>query len=194
MKNQKLILASSSTFRRDLLAKFNLPFEVISPNVDETPLLGEKPQDTALRLAQLKAKKVAETKSNALIIGCDQVATLNDMQIGKPMTHENAFKQLQMMRSHVVIFHSALCLYNAQTGHMQAEVVPYEVKFRQLSDDEIERYLNIEKPYHCAGSAKSEGLGIALMDYMRGDDPNALIGLPLIRLAHMLRSQGVNVV
>ncbi|HEY3300446.1 MAG TPA: Maf family nucleotide pyrophosphatase [Methylophilaceae bacterium] len=194
MKNQKLILASSSTFRRDLLAKFNLPFEVISPNIDETPLLGEKPQDTALRLAQLKAKKVAETESNALIIGCDQVATLNDMQIGKPMTHENAVKQLQMMRGHAVIFHSALCLYNAQTGHMQAEVVPYEVKFRQLSDDEIERYLNIEKPYHCAGSAKSEGLGIALMDYMRGDDPNALVGLPLIRLAHMLRNQGVNVV
>lgn len=194
MKNQKLILASSSTFRRDLLAKFNLPFEVISPNIDETPLLGEKPQDTALRLAQLKAKKVAKTESNALIIGCDQVATLNDMQIGKPMTHENAVKQLQMMRGHAVIFHSALCLYNAQTGHMQAEVVPYEVKFRQLSDDEIERYLNIEKPYHCAGSAKSEGLGIALMDYMRGDDPNALVGLPLIRLAHMLRNQGVNVV
>jgi septum formation protein len=110
------------------------------------------------------------------------------------MTHENAVKQLQMMRGHVVIFHSALCLYNAQTGHMQAEVVPYEVKFRQLSDDEIERYLNLEKPYHCAGSAKSEGLGIALMDYMRGDDPNALVGLPLIRLAHMLRNQGVNVV
>lgn len=194
MKNQKLILASSSTFRRDLLAKFNLPFEVISPNIDETPLLGEKPQETALRLAQLKAEKVAETEPNALIIGCDQVATLNDMQIGKPMTHENAVKQLQMMRGHVVIFHSALCLYNAQTGHMQAEVVPYEVKFRQLSDDEIERYLNIEKPYHCAGSAKSEGLGIALMDYMRGDDPNALVGLPLIRLAHMLRDQGVNVV
>jgi septum formation protein len=194
MKNQKLILASSSTFRRDLLAKFNLPFEVISPNIDETPLLGEKPQDTALRLAQLKAKRVAETESNALIIGCDQVATLNDVQIGKPMTHDNAVKQLQMMRGHVVIFHSALCLYNAQTGHMQAEVVPYEVKFRQLSDDEIERYLNIEKPYHCAGSAKSEGLGIALMDYMRGDDPNALVGLPLIRLAHMLRNQGVNVV
>jgi septum formation protein len=194
MKNQKLILASSSTFRRDLLAKFNLPFEVISPNIDEKPLISEKPQDTALRLAQLKAKKVAETESNALIIGCDQVATLNNMQIGKPMTHENAVKQLGMMRGHVVIFHSALCLYNAQTGHMQAEVVPYEVKFRQLSDDEIERYLNIEKPYHCAGSAKSEGLGIALMDYMRGDDPNALVGLPLIRLAHMLRSQGVNVV
>ena len=194
MKNQKLILASSSIFRRDLLAKFNLPFEVISPNIDETPLLGEKPQDTALRLAQLKAKRVAETESNALIIGCDQVATLNDVQIGKPMTHDNAVKQLQMMRGHVVIFHSALCLYNAQTGHMQAEVVPYEVKFRQLSDDEIERYLNIEKPYHCAGSAKSEGLGIALMDYMRGDDPNALVGLPLIRLAHMLRNQGVNVV
>lgn len=194
MKNQKLILASSSTFRRDLLAKFNLPFEVISPNIDEMPLLGEKPQDTALRLAQLKAKKVADTEPNALIIGCDQVATLDDMQIGKPMTHENAVKQLQMMRGHVVIFHSALCLYNAQTGHMQAEVVPYEVKFRQLSDDEIERYLNLEKPYHCAGSAKSEGLGIALMDYMRGDDPNALVGLPLIRLAHMLRNQGVNVV
>lgn len=194
MKNQKLILASSSIFRRDLLAKFNLPFEVVSPNIDETPLAEEKPQDTALRLAQLKAKKVAESEPSALIIGCDQVATLNDMQIGKPITHENAVKQLQTMRGHVVIFHSALCLYNAQTGHMQAEVVPYEVKFRQLSDDEIERYLIIEKPYNCAGSAKSEGLGITLMDYMRGDDPNALIGLPLIRLAHMLRNENVNVV
>lgn len=194
MKNQKLILASSSIFRRDLLAKFNLPFEIISPNIDETPLADEKPQDTALRLAQLKAQKVAESEPNALIIGCDQVATLNDIQIGKPMTHENAVKQLQTMRGHVVVFHSALCLYNAQTKHMQAEVVPYEVKFRQLSDDEIERYLIIEKPYNCAGSAKSEGLGITLMDYMRGDDPNALIGLPLIRLAHMLRNENVNVV
>ncbi len=194
MNNQKLILASSSSFRRDLLARFNLPFNVISPDIDETPLAGETPQKTALRLAQLKAKKVSETESNALIIGCDQVATLNDTQIGKPMTHDNAIKQLQMMRGQVVFFHSALCLYNTQTGHMQAEVVPYEVKFRQLSDIEIERYLMIEKPYNCAGSAKSEGLGITLMEYMRGDDPNALIGLPLIKLAHMLRNEGVNVV
>jgi septum formation protein len=194
MKNQKLILASSSPFRRELLARFNLPFTYISPEIDETPLSGEKPQETALRLAQLKAKKIAETEPDALIIGCDQVATLNDTQIGKPGNHENAVKQLQTMRGHMVIFHSALCLYNAQSQHMQAEVVPYEVKFRQLTDDEIERYLMLDKPYNCAGSAKSESLGIALMEYMRGDDPNALVGLPLIKLTHMLKNEGVNVV
>ena len=194
MKNQKLILASSSPFRRELLTRFHLPFTCISPEIDETPLSGEKPQETALRLAQLKAKKIAETEPDALIIGCDQVATMNDTQIGKPGNHENAVKQLQTMRGHVVIFHSALCLYNAQSQHMQAEVVPYEVKFRQLTDDEIERYLILDKPYNCAGSAKSESLGIALMEYMRGDDPNTLVGLPLIKLAHMLKIEGVNVV
>lgn len=192
--HQTLILASSSIYRQELLARFNIPFEAISPDIDETPLPNEHPADTALRLAQAKARKVAETHPDALIIGCDQVATLGNTQLGKPLTHENAVKQLQAMRGNVVIFHSALCLYNASNQHMQADIVPYEVKFRALTDAQIERYLALDKPYHCAGSAKSESLGIALMEYMRGDDPNALIGLPLIRLSQMLETQGVNVI
>ncbi|HQM88040.1 MAG TPA: Maf family protein, partial [Methylotenera sp.] len=131
---------------------------------------------------------------HALIIGCDQVATLDGEQIGKPGNHSNAIKQLQRMRGREVTFHSALCLYNAATGNMQAEVVPYLVRFRQLSDEQIENYLNKEQPYHCAGSAKSEGLGIALIERMLGEDPNALIGLPLIKLINMLQVEDVQVI
>lgn len=189
-----LILASSSPYRKELLARLHLAFEVVSPEVDETPLPQESPQDTALRLAQVKARKIAETHPQALVIGCDQVATLDGMQLGKPGTHENATKQLQLMRGRTVIFHSALCLYNAQTNNMQAEVVPYEVEFRQLSDNQIERYLRTEEPYNCAGSAKSEGLGIALIAAMHGTDPNALIGLPLIKLITMLQNENVSVI
>lgn len=191
---QSLILASSSPYRKELLARLRLPFETISPEVNETPLPGEPPQDTALRLAQVKARKVAETHSQALVIGCDQVATLDGMQLGKPGNHENALKQLQMMRGRTVIFHSALCLYNAHTKNMQADVVPYEVAFRKLTDGQIERYLRAEEPYNCAGSAKSEGLGISLISNMRGDDPNALIGLPLIKLITMLQNENVSVI
>jgi len=147
-----------------------------------------------LRLAQAKARKVAEMHPATLIIGCDQIATLNNLQLGKPLTHENAVKQLRLMRGREVIFHSALCLYNARTGSMQSEVVPYIVEFRQLSDVEIENYLLKEQPYNCAGSAKSEGLGIALIASMHGEDPNALIGLPLIRLVSMLKNEGVSVI
>jgi septum formation protein len=128
------------------------------------------------------------------VIGCDQVATLDGMQLGKPGNHENATKQLRMMQGRTVIFHSALCLYNAKTLTMQAEVVPYEVAFRKLSDEQIERYLRAEKPYNCAGSAKSEGLGIALISSMNGTDPNALIGLPLIKLISMLQNEKVDVI
>ncbi len=188
-----LILASSSIYRRELLTRLQLPFTCISPEVDESPLSHELPAETALRLAQLKAKKVALTHPQALIIGCDQVATLDHMQLGKPLNHHNATQQLQKMRGREVIFHSALCLYNAHSQHMQATVVPYCVQFRDVSDAEIERYLLKEQPYHCAGSAKSEGLGIALIEKMVGDDPNALIGLPLIALVSMLKNENIAV-
>ncbi len=191
---QPLILASSSPYRKELLARLGLAFETVSPEVDESPLPGEPPRDTALRLAQVKARKIAETHPEALVIGCDQVATLDGMQLGKPGNHENATKQLRMMQGRTIIFHSALCLYNAQTLTMQAEVVPYEVEFRKLSDEQIERYLRIEQPYNCAGSAKSEGLGIALISSMHGSDPNALIGLALIKLITMLQNEKVDVI
>ena len=191
---QILILASSSEYRRQLLQKLLIPFNSISPNVDESALAGEKPQETALRLAQEKAKKIGNEYPHALVIGCDQVATLDGEQLGKPLNHNNATTQLQKMRGREVLFHSALCLYNAATGNMQADVVPYLVKFRQLSDEQIESYLTKEQPYHCAGSAKSEGLGIALIERMLGEDPNALIGLPLIKLITMLHNEGINVI
>lgn len=190
----QLILASSSVYRRELLERLQIPFTTQSPDIDEAPLSGEAPQETALRLAQAKARKVGDDHTDALVIGCDQVAMLDDVQLGKPYTHERATKQLKMMRGRVVTFHSALCLYNAQTGKIQAEVVPYEVHFKNVSDDQIENYLEKEQPYHCAGSAKSEGLGIALIEKMLGEDPNALIGLPLIRLIAMLNKENVNVI
>jgi len=191
---QALILASSSIYRRELLHKLQIPFSCVSPQVDETPLADEKPYETALRLAQEKARKIGTEHPHALVIGCDQVATLDDEQLGKPLNHKNATAQLQLMRGREVTFYSALCLYNAATGNMQAVTVPYLVKFRQLTDEEIENYLNKEQPYHCAGSAKSEGLGIVLIERMLGEDPNALIGLPLIKLVSMLQNEGVNVI
>ena len=191
---KNLILASSSIYRRELLTHLQIPFTCISPDVDETPLTNELPQQTALRLAQVKAKKVGATHTDALIIGCDQVATLDNQQLGKPLNHDNATRQLRMMRGREVTFHSALCLYNANTGNMQAEVVPYVVKFRNLTDAQIESYLLKEQPYHCAGSAKSEGLGIAIIEKMIGEDPNALIGLPMIALVTMLQNEGLAVI
>lgn len=193
MKPQ-LILASSSIYRRELLERLQLSFSVVVPDVDETPLPDEKPEETALRLAQVKARKIGDLHPKALVIGCDQVATLDGLQLGKPLTHDNAVKQLTLMRGRTVFFHSALCLFNAASGNMQAEDVIYEVRFRQLTDAQIENYLRLEQPYHCAGSAKSEGLGIALMEHMRGDDPNALIGLPLISLISMLQKEGMSVI
>ena len=192
--NSTLILASSSIYRRELLTRLQLPFSCVTPNVDESPLADELPQETALRLAQVKAKKVGLSHPDALIIGCDQVATLDNIQLGKPLTHDNATKQLRLMRGREVVFHSALCLYNPITLNMQAEVVPYFVTFRNLSDVQIENYLIKEQPYQCAGSAKSEGLGIAIIEKMTGEDPNALIGLPLIKLVSMLQNEGVNVI
>lgn len=187
----QLILASTSPYRKELLSRLKLPFEVAAPEVDETPLPGEAPQDTALRLAQLKARAVKAKFPDALIIGSDQVAVLEGIQLGKPHTHDNAVKQLRFMRGKTVCFHTALCLYNSRTDRMQAEVVPYFVSFRDLTDAQINGYLLKEQPYNCAGSAKSEGLGIALIEKMEGSDPNALIGLPLIQLIDMLTNEGV---
>jgi septum formation protein len=189
-----LILASSSIYRRELLTRLQIPFSCISPDVDETQIEGELPQETALRLAKDKAIKIGTSHVDALIIGCDQVATLDNIQLGKPLNHDNATKQLRMMRGREVIFHSALCLYNAKTQNMQATVVPYIVQFRNLTDAQIENYLLKEQPYHCAGSAKSEGLGIAIIEKMTGEDPNALIGLPLIALINMLNHESVSVI
>lgn len=191
---QTLILASSSSYRRELLQKLNIQFSSVSPHVDETTFENESPRETALRLSQDKARKVGSEYPHALIIGSDQVATLDGLQLGKPINHQNATKQLQMMRGREVTFYNALCLFNAATGHMQSEVIPYLVRYRQLTDSQIENYLNKEQPYQCAGSAKSEGLGIALIERMLGEDPNALIGLPLIKLITMLENEGVSVI
>ncbi len=191
---QELILASSSPYRRELLERLRIPFSTASPAIDETPFQGEAPQETALRLAQEKARKIGSSHENALIIGSDQVAVLNGTQIGKPLTFENAFGQLKMMRGKTVVFHSALCLFNTRTKHIQSNIVPYAVTFRSYSDEQIVRYLEMEEPYHCAGSAKTEGLGIALIERMQGADPNALIGLPLIALIDMLKNEGIEVV
>ena len=189
----QLVLASSSPYRRELLARLQLPFEAISPDVDETPLPNEAPQDTALRLAQLKASAVTEKYPDALIIGSDQVALLNGQQLGKPHTFENAKRQLLAASGQAVVFHTALSLLNSRSGNMQACVVPITVRFRVLSLEQIERYLKKEQPFNCAGSAKSEGLGIALIERFEGDDPNALVGLPLIALVGMLNNEGVAV-
>jgi septum formation protein len=191
---QTIILASSSVYRRELLQKLQIQFSCVSPKVEETPLPEEKPHQTALRLAQEKAKKVADEYPHALVIGCDQVATLDNIPLGKPLNHQNAIKQLQLMRGREVTFYSALCLLNAATGNLQTEVVPTLVKFRQYSDQEIENYLAKDQPYQCAGSAKSEGLGIVLIERMIGEDPNALVGLPLIKLVTMLSNEKISIV
>lgn len=190
MSSPQLVLASTSVYRRELLARLQLPFSVAAPNVDESPLKDEPPQQTAARLAQAKAQAVRNHYSHALIIGCDQVATLEGIQLGKPQTHDNAFKQLQFMRGKTVMFYTALCLLNAQSGNHQTRVVSCEVDLRNYSDAQIASYLTKEQPYHCAGSAKTEGLGIALIQSIRGEDPNALIGLPLIALVDMLQNEG----
>lgn len=187
----KLILASTSPYRRELLERLGIPFEVCSPKTDETALPGEAPEQMALRLAIAKAQAVAQDFPDALIIGSDQVATVDGLQLGKPLTHENALQQLRKVRGRAVLFHTALCLYNSQTGQFQTALVPCTVYFRNLDDTQIERYLTKEKPYQCAGSAKSEGLGIALIERMETDDPNALIGLPLIALVTMLEKAGM---
>lgn len=190
---QKLILASTSPFRRELLGRLGLPFEVADPQADESPLPDEAPEAIALRLSEAKARAVAKLYPDALIIGSDQVATVDGVIFGKPGTHERAVEQLRALSGKTVNFYTGLCLLNARSGVAQVRGIPMLVAFRTLSDLEIENYLRREPAYNCAGSAKSEGLGIALLSSMRGDDPNALVGLPLIALCDMLRQQGVAV-
>lgn len=193
MNSQTLVLASTSIYRAQLLSILQIPFETTAPNVDETPLAGENAKQTAERLSRLKAQAVSKNFPTALIIGSDQVALLEGQQLGKPYTHDNAVQQLRAMRGKTVDFYTALTLYNAKNNTIQTEIDETKVSFRQSSDEEIERYLIKEQPYHCAGSAKSEGLGIALISRIEGNDPNALIGLPLIKLVSMLKREGVSI-
>lgn len=187
----KLILGSTSAYRRELLGRLRVPFSVESPHVDETPLAGELPADLAVRLALAKAHAVAQRFPDGVVIGSDQVADLDGQSLGKPGTHERAIAQLQQMRGKTVIFQTAIAVVCQQSGFCQQALAPVKVRFRNLTDDEIESYLRIEQPYDCAGSAKSEGLGIALLDSIDSDDPTALIGLPLIRTSRMLRAAGI---
>jgi len=191
LSSQLLVLASTSPYRSELLKRLQLPFVTAAPDIDETPRVLETARDTSMRLAQEKARAVSSDYPNALIIGSDQVALLDDKQLGKPGNHDNAVIQLRAMRGKTTCFYTALTLFNSRTGHMQTDVAENFVTLRDLSDDEIEGYLRKEQPYNCAGSAKSEGLGIALMSKMSGDDPNALIGLPIMLLTEMLRRENV---
>jgi len=186
-----LVLGSTSRYRRELLERLNLPFSVAAPHVDETPEAGEAPRALALRLALAKARAVARQHPQAVVIGSDQVADLAGTPLGKPGGHERAVQQLRQMRGQAVVFQTAVAVVCAATGFEQVELAPVEVQFRDLSDAEIERYLQAEQPYDCAGSAKSEGLGIALLDAIHSDDPTALVGLPLIRTCRMLRAAGL---
>lgn len=190
----RLILASSSAYRRELLGRLRLPFEVMVPDIDESPLPGEAPESTALRLARAKAQAVAARAPGAVVIGSDQVATLDGEQIGKPGNHDAALAQLQKMRGRRVVFHTALCLWDGRaallTGGAQLENIQTFVTFRDLPDAELDAYLRLEQPYDCAGSAKNEGLGIAILEKIDSTDPTALTGLPLIALTGMLRKAG----
>jgi septum formation protein len=186
-----LVLASTSPYRRELLGRLHLPFEVCAPETDETPLLGETPAATAERLAIAKASAVVEKYPDALIIGSDQVAFCGETRYGKPGTRDNGGAQLRSLSGKIAVFHTGLCLLNSRTGRHHLRGVGTEVRFRELSDDEIERYLDKEDALNCSGSARSEGLGVSLLEWMRSDDPTALVGLPLIALAEMLRAEGL---
>ena len=187
----RLVLASTSRYRHELLARLGLPFETAAPGVDESPLAGETPQLLALRLACAKAQAARAAFPDALIIGSDQVAVVGATQLNKPVTHARAVEQLMLMSGKPVAFYTALCVLNARTLRCQSAIVPVTVHMRELGIDQIERYLRAERPYDCAGSARIEGLGIALVARLEGDDPNALIGLPLIRLCDMLKNEGI---
>jgi septum formation protein len=186
----RLVLASSSRYRRELLERLRVPFDVIAPNIDETPFDDETPETTAVRLSIAKARAAAVQAPGALVIGSDQVATFDGRQIGKPGSHENAFEQLRAMRGRSVVFHSALCLFDSRSDDVQSADIVTRVQFRDVSDAEIDAYLRAETPYDVAGSAKSEGLGITLLDAIDSSDPTALVGLPLIALSRMLRAAG----
>lgn len=187
-----LILGSTSRYRKELLERLRIPFQVASPGVDETPHAGEVPSDLARRLALAKARAVASLQPEAIVIGSDQVADFNGHCIGKPGTHELAIEQLRVMRGQAVVFHTAIAVVCKAKGFEVQELAPVTVRFRDYSDAEIEAYLLAEQPYDCAGSAKSEALGIAMVSSIESDDPTALVGLPLIRLCKMLRAAGLD--
>jgi septum formation protein len=187
----RLILASTSPYRRELLQRLQLPFETISPAADESALADESPAATALRLAEAKARLAAREFPAALIIGADQVAAHGLQRFGKPGSRDKAREQLRRMRGKEIVFHTGLCLLNSANGRLHRQCIPSQVGLRELTDVEIEAYLDKEDALNCAGGAKAEGLGIALLRYQRGDDPTALIGLPLIALCEMLRAEGV---
>jgi septum formation protein len=188
----RLILASTSRYRRELLERLRLPFDVESPEVDETPRPGEAPADLAQRLARAKADAVAARWPQAVVIGSDQVAEVDGQPIGKPHTHERALAQLRAMSGRRVAFHTAVAVVRRDTGFARVALAPVTVRFRSLTEHEIEHYLRAEQPYDCAGSAKSEALGIALLDAIESDDPTALVGLPLIRTCALLREAGLD--
>lgn len=194
MSQTQLVLASTSPFRKELLSRLQLDFETASPDIDETALEGEPPIQLVYRLAEQKAKACADQFPNALLIGSDQLALLGDQILGKPGNHENACQQLRKLSGQYVSFLTGLCLYNAQQQRSQTEVVQFNVYFRRLTDEQIENYLRAETPYNCAGSFKSEAMGVALFDRLEGNDPTALIGLPLIRLTRMLENEGIRVI
>ena len=187
-----LVLGSTSPYRRDLLARLRLEFSIDAPHVDETPRPGESPADLALRLALAKATDVAGRHPDAVVIGSDQVAELDGAPVGKPGTHQRAVAQLQAMRGRRVTFHTAVTVLRPATGFARTLLAPVVVQFRDLDDAEIERYLRLEQPYDCAGSAKCETLGIALLDRIDSDDPTALVGLPLMRTCALLREAGID--
>ena len=188
-----LVLGSTSRYRAELRERLRLPFDIEKPEVDETPHAGETPRDLALRLALEKARAVAARRPDAVVIGSDQVADLDGEPLGKPGDHERATVQLRRMRGKTLVFQTAVAVVCTATGFEQVDIAPVRVRFRALSDDEIENYLRAEQPYDCAGSAKSEGLGIALLESIESDDPTALVGLPLIRTVSMLRAAGIEV-
>lgn len=187
-----LILASTSRYRRELLARLRLPFEVVAPDVDETPRPGEAPAALATRLAMAKAAAVARWRPEAVVIGSDQVCEVAGHTLGKPGSHEQAVRQLRLQSGREAVFHTALAVVHAAAGFERHDLAPVRVRFRALADAEIERYLRLEQPYDCAGSAKCETLGIALLEAIDSDDPTALVGLPLIRTARMLRAAGID--
>jgi septum formation protein len=192
MPPRQLILASTSVYRRQLLERLRIPFSVISPEVDESALPGETPEQLARRLAMAKAKAVAVQQPESVVIGSDQVADLAGVALGKPHTHDRAVAQLQRMRGHTVIFQTAVAVVCQANGFAQVELAAVSVQFKPLTDVQIEHYLQAEKPYDCAGSAKSEGLGIALLERIDNDDPTALVGLPLIRTCVLLEAAGLS--
>ncbi len=191
---RRLLLASTSAFRRELLARLQLPFQVVAPKTDEAPQQGEPPTDLVARLAESKAGSVAAREPKTLVIGSDQVAVLDAEIVGKPGNHERAVAQLVRASGRTVDFYTGLCLFDSDSGRRQVEVVSFKVVFRPLTPAQVERYLRREQPYQCAGSIKSEGLGIVLFERLEGEDPSSLIGLPLIRLVRMLEAEGIQVV